>query len=391
MSKQNSSSAIKKESKPVVNRRRFLRSTGSIAALSSISGVTTAQEAHTNDPNSRFQFTSFPDLFNWDIPYPQPGWDEAVGWFLERMKTEGPAFSLVAGDIMDARWWKNKDQVRHYANAYWGGWMRRVRDHDISVYVAPGDHERGDNPWPEWKLDLVPAFEEKFVQLIDMPCNGPAYKRGLAYHFVRENTLFVSVDTFEVKNGEAHLTVTGEQLDWFENVLSKYQDKDHIIVQGHVPVIPDVHSRASSALVLEEGQDSAFWQTMKKYGVDAYLCGEHHAITVTQEDDIWQIVHGALWGTVSPVNYLVGSVGPETLELELKQFPLQYGGGRIWQRNRPPDNRPWKEVTIPDDIKRNGPESIGRLVLGSRTDENQTKECTGVFKPSVHVTYENAY
>jgi len=35
---------------------------------------------------------------------------------------------------------------------------------------------------------------------------------------------------------------------------------------------------------------------MVKYGVDVYLCGEHHRITTTKRDGIWQIVHGAMWG-----------------------------------------------------------------------------------------------
>ena len=48
----------------------------------------------TSENDAPFQFTSFPDLFNWNIRNPQPGWEEAVDWFLAGMKKEGPAFSL---------------------------------------------------------------------------------------------------------------------------------------------------------------------------------------------------------------------------------------------------------------------------------------------------------
>ncbi|MDX1680701.1 MAG: hypothetical protein R3242_08220, partial [Akkermansiaceae bacterium] len=51
------------------------------------------------------RFTSVPDIFNWNISYPQPGWEEAMDWYFDRLKEEGPDFTLCAGDIMDARWW----------------------------------------------------------------------------------------------------------------------------------------------------------------------------------------------------------------------------------------------------------------------------------------------
>ena len=51
------------------------------------------------------RFTSVPDIFNWNISNPQPGWEETLAWFFDRLQEEGPDFVLVAGDIMDARWW----------------------------------------------------------------------------------------------------------------------------------------------------------------------------------------------------------------------------------------------------------------------------------------------
>ena len=41
-----------------------------------------------------------------------------------------------------------------------------------------------------------------------------------------------------------------------------------------------------------------------------------------KRDGIWQIVHGALWGTQTDVNYLRGSVYPDKLKLELFRFPV---------------------------------------------------------------------
>lgn len=374
-------------------RRRLLRAGGGTAAAfvagctgGPLGGSSTTPTGTGGSPATAtertpapgtFRFTSFPDFFNGDVPYPQPGWEDAVSWFLDRMRAEGPAFSLVAGDLADGRWWDGPSQVRHFANVYWGGWLRRLRDHGITPYVAPGDHERGDDPWKEWKLSLVPTFERAFERVFGMPANGPDHKRGLAYYLVTDHALFVSVDTFEVRGDEMHVSVTGRQLEWLDGVLDRH-DRPHVVVQGHVPVLPDVRSRHSSGLTLEGGRESAFWQTLADHGVDLYLCGEHHAITATRADGVWQVVHGALWGAHSPVNYLVGAVRPDELRVELKRFPLAYGDGTLWQRNREREFLA-SRIRVPDRVKEEGPRSAGRLVLGACGDGDCTRAATGVF------------
>ncbi|MBS3772526.1 MAG: hypothetical protein KGY69_19900, partial [Bacteroidales bacterium] len=40
-------------------------------------------EFPTSEDGANFHFTSVPDLFNWNIKYPQPGWEDAMDWFLE--------------------------------------------------------------------------------------------------------------------------------------------------------------------------------------------------------------------------------------------------------------------------------------------------------------------
>lgn len=320
---------------------------------------------------SQFRFSSFPDFFNWDIPYPQPGYEKAIAWFIETMKEDGAEFGLVAGDLMDARWKDSPGQARQHALAYWGGWKARMEDHNFPCYVVPGDHERGDNPI---NPTVVPAFEKTFREVFEMPENGPASKKGLAYYFTKENTLFVGVDTFALKGGEVQWMVTGDQLEWFTQVLADHQDKEHIIVQGHVPVLPDVSSRKSSAIVMANGNgpDTEFWNVMVEHEVDVYLCGEHHDITTTRRDGVWQIVHGAIWGGLSPVNYLVGTVDGDTLQLDLKEFSVEFSGDRIWHVNRSPQNRPRQNLTIPRKVRRRGPKTVGTLTRRRGEDLEQT-------------------
>jgi hypothetical protein len=325
-----------------------------------------AVAAQQSSPDSTFRFVSVPDMFNWDIPNPQPGWEGAIDWFLTQVESEDPSFVLNAGDVMDARWWDDQAQVQTLCEQYWGGFKDRFDERNLPLYVAPGDHERGDNDWGSNKLGLVPQFEQSFVDVFEPPTNGPPGKEGLAYYFVEGNVLFVTVDTWEQDGGDWSLSVTGDQLDWFEGVLAAHQDVDHVVVQGHVPVVGPVESEYSSALLLDGGQSSAFWQTMVEYGVDAYLCGEHHTITTKQVDGVWQIVHGALWGTSSDLNYLVGTVRDGRLVLELKEFAVDYSGGTLQTKSAELGNRsggPSAAIDIADSAKQNGPQTVETIVV----------------------------
>jgi hypothetical protein len=336
----------------------------------------------TSDDGATFNFTSIPDLFNWNIMYPQPGWEESMDWFLEGMKKEGPAFMLNAGDIMDARWWKSQDQVRKETNYWWSGFRKRFEDKDIKIYIAPGDHEYGDDQGLT-KMNLVPVFAQQFRSIFDMPKNGPEHMKGLAYSFSMENLAVISVNTFEDAGIKLSMTVSGKQLEWLEEQLKMYRDqgKEFIIVQGHVPVFGPVESKNSSANMLEGGTDTEFWEIMVKYGVDVYLCGEHHRITVKERDGIWQIVHGALWGTQLDVNYLRGSVYPGKLKLELFQFLVDYSDEYIQtdHPHRGPANRPRTQVTIPKHVRENGPDSLGKLIFEIGNEKKSVKG-TGIFK-----------
>lgn len=333
----------------------------------------------TSQSDASFRFTSFPDLFNWNVKYPQPGWEDALDWFLTGMKKEGPAFSLNAGDIMDARWWTSEEEVRERTDEYWGGFRKRFEEKNIDLYIAPGDHEYGDDQGLR-KMHLAPVFAEQFAKIFDMPGNGPAHKKGLAYSFANENLAVISVDTFEDAGDRMSMTVSGRQLEWLEEQLERFQDKQFIIVQGHVPVIGPVESKNSSANMLEGGPESAFWKSMVEHGVDVYLCGEHHRITAMQRDGIWQVVHGALWGTQTDLNYLRGSVWPGKLELELFRFDVEYDGKRLTEQHpHRGDGGPWSQVKITESAKQKGPASVGKLVIEATPDGNKTATATGEF------------
>jgi len=315
--------------------------------------------------NEGTRFTSVPDIFNWNISNPQPGWEETLDWFFSRLQEEGPDFNLNAGDIMDARWWDSPEQVRTKTEEYWSGFKQRYDDHNITVYVAPGDHEYGDDGGLE-RPKIARAFGQEFSRQMGMPDNGPAGLKGRAYWVREDNLLVVTLDTF-VDRGDDKTwgyTVGETQLAWLDQTLKDHVDADFVIVQGHLPIVGPVKSKNSSASMLEEGTQSDLWKLMVQHGVDVYLCGEHHRITVLYEDGIWQVVHGALWGTQTDLNYMRGKVSEDTLTLELLEFDVEYDGGYIGDHpHRNPKNRPREKVRLTEETRRNGPRKTGTLVL----------------------------
>jgi 3',5'-cyclic AMP phosphodiesterase CpdA len=344
--------------------RRLNFQFGAAVALCLCGGLLSSTEGR----GEGIRFTSVPDIFNWNISNPQPGWEDTLDWFFDRLQKEGPDFTLNAGDIMDARWWDNEAQVKRKTEEYWRGFMKRFNDRGMTVYLAPGDHEYGDDGGLEIG-HIARAFGEQFTRLMGMPKNGPANHMGRTFSVRKDNLLVITLDTFEDQGERFGYTVGEEQLAWLEKTLKANVDAEFIIVQGHLPIVGPVRSKNSSASMLDGGADSDLWKLMVKHGVHVYLCGEHHRITVKQQDGIWQIVHGALWGTQTDLNYLRGLVRPKEMTLELLEFDVEYSGVYIGDHpHRGEKNKPRENVALAAKTKSEGPRVTGTLVLSVGSD-----------------------
>lgn len=66
-------------------------------ALLITSGALLSATLHAADDEGAIRFTSAPDIFNWNISNPQPGWEATLDWFFTRLAEEGPDFHLNAG------------------------------------------------------------------------------------------------------------------------------------------------------------------------------------------------------------------------------------------------------------------------------------------------------
>ncbi|MDP6112132.1 MAG: metallophosphoesterase [Planctomycetota bacterium] len=350
-----------------------------IACCGLLIGLTTFAE-------TPWRFISMPDFLNVDTDYPQKGWEDSLGYILESVKAEQPDFLVVAGDLVMGHW-HNGDKKRpgipgieHFASRYYPAWKARMEAHGLKWYAALGDHEIGDNPWKyRGVLESVTAYKDAFRRHLGMPLNGPEHMKGTAFWWRHKNVLFVSVDVFEEgksRNGQIRAGVTGKQLQWLKSVFEQNKDAIHRIVMGHAPCLGPVRKWSSSGLMIEQGRESPFWQTMKERGADVYLCGEVHAITCTERDGIQQVAHGGLVGYNTRTNYMLVEVFNDRLDLTIKEIDLMPSGKKLWQ---PGNNRPLEKVDITPKMKKRGFIPVGKVTVSKADDSKVFKNKQGYF------------
>jgi hypothetical protein len=128
--------------------------------------------------------------------------------------------------------------------------------------------------------------------------------KNTSYAHQHKNVLFITVDAFTTvgegnevfldrntgRGGEGVIScsMTGDHLAWFESILIEARKDEtikHIIVQAHVPVLQPVRKVSCSGQFFDLAEESQFWKTMKKYGVDFYFAGEVHANTAQKDID----------------------------------------------------------------------------------------------------------
>ena len=194
-----------------------------------------------------WSFVSIPDFLNFDIEYPQKGWEDALGFIVGSMKEEDPAFAMVAGDLVMGHWGTKEEEINKWADKYYPGWVHGSRIMTSRSTPLSVTMRSGIIPGEEPPRMPFPFTRMRFGDTQN--ANGPDHMKGTAFYWVHKNALFVSVDVFEKgksNQGEIAAGVTGKQLEWFEKVLRENGPKaDHIIVMGHTPILrpvrPTVH------------------------------------------------------------------------------------------------------------------------------------------------------
>ena len=335
-------------------------------------------------------------------------YDAALDHVIGEMASHGTDDVLVAGDLVEGRWGRDDARTgvfgpvrteaqrlrawRRAAAVYYPAWRQRFADHGLTTYTALGDHEIGDDPWQarrnrwvDFKRRHVPQFKEIYAEQMLADADGrPRFAdrprgqaRDTAYAVrLDPDVLLVTVDVFERRGGDVHMSVDAAQLRWLRRVLRQARQDDvaWVMVQGHVPMTGDVRTRNSSHLVYEKGVRSPFWRTMVEGGVDVYLSGEVHDQTVHQRDGILEVSHGSLLYR-GEASYVVGQASSKRLVLENHQFRGEIDfADRLWTTSR--QGAPG-HISYPDDSV-----VTGTLVAHrTRSGGLRVDEAAGVLRP----------
>lgn len=367
-------------------------------------------KAHHNWEETRRRWSArFPRLKapnSWNRSY-----RVALRTTLDGFAAERPDAMLVAGDLVNGHWGKDRWSVRgrsvktgifgptstfrqkkrarlRAANFYFRQYRRMFDRRGIPLYPAMGDHEYGDDPWTghanRFKRGTMHVVRRPFRRHLTsgLPINsrprGPAARSAYA-SYLHPDLLLVTLDEFRRTGGGRVLgEIDDRQLTWLRRVLRRAEERGTrwIIVQGHLPILRRAAYRGSSALCYVGGARSALWRTLRRFDVDLYLNGEVHQNSRRTRDGVTQISHGGLFGfgrTLGNTSYLLGRVYDDRLELSVKRFRVTWADGRSRLYQVSPGALPYRRKRVAPT-----PRQIGRLTL---TDGSRAGPGAGVLAP----------
>lgn len=384
---------------------------------------TAGSDSAQPQPFVPWTFVSMPDFVNADIGdvsnlvtmvnSTNSDHETAIGAVFDQFVAAHPDFVLVAGDEVNGHWWDDYSHVQALgpvdtlpekvaavqlgARTYYGIWKQRFADRGLRVYPALGDHDIGDNDWGAGtaKASLVQTFRDAWANQFTRDAAGqPLYAdrpvgtkyEGTAYAFKHKNMLIVSVDVFRQEDpatrigphGSVAIDVAPEELAWLDAVLT-HADADpeitFVIVQGHTPVLSPFRQQNSSGMSMADGAASPFWQTLVNHKVDLYFAGEVHDLSANSDSGVEQVVHGGILGYAPNINYLIGTVYEDHIDLEFKRADLVYPTTtRLWQTG---SNRPHDHYSI----SAHGFSSAGTLTVDKSSGTTVYQNPTGFFVP----------
>ena len=170
--------------------------------------------------------------------------------------------------------------------------IRQVLGADYPWYPVVGNHELevpGD-------MEYLRALNRNGNTLANITRTGPAGCEETTYAFEWADHHFVVLNQYydgTADNGTDG-DMVGELLNWLETDLRE-NTCQYVFVFGHEPLIamPDMDNgrlrHQDDSLNKYPANSFRFHQLMKKYKVDAYICGHTHNASVAKINGIWQI------------------------------------------------------------------------------------------------------
>jgi hypothetical protein len=206
---------------------------------------------------------------------PKAGIDtEVLQYLCEQIKALKPKPDLVffLGDLVTRACYPDGEGNLHRFIPDWKEIMKTLPENGIKLYVAVGNRDLyGPEGWPpqkEWEAEFQTFFSDP--PNYDMPDNGPANYKKLAYSFSYDNAFFVVLDTFGFKVDGSNWDngLDAEQLAWFYN-QAQGTDVKFKFVLTHGPAFSPEGFAADSSL-------REMWQTMEQFKFSAFYCGHEH-------------------------------------------------------------------------------------------------------------------
>lgn len=225
---------------------------------------------------------------------------------------ERVSFSFCTGDLVKG----NRDNGTLLRQLFF---WKKITKPLGKIFPVAGNH------------DILNNSQKKiFVSLFNTPKNGPTGFKGLAYSIDWFNCHFIVLYTNEFKNDE--------QIKWLKNDLEKTK-KEHIFVFGHHPAFP-AGSHIHRSLDKYPKKRDYFWELLKKYQVDAYICGHKHLYNFRTIKGVKQIILGTAGAPIhhgfggSFFHYGLFKIKGEKIKLEVKDINRKLKDMRVWKSKR---------------------------------------------------------
>ncbi len=287
-----------------VSRRAALAMGGASAASVTLLGIAAAGTRPTDEKNPiraltprgkpGHQFVLYSDCCA-GIPNGRYAANlQSVNRTVARIRPE-PEFISFPGDAISG-------YITDYAalRKQWEYWsnteMAWLKEKPFPLYQSTSNHNTYDDGSEKVFREVHP----------DIPQNGRADQKGLAYFVRRDDLLYVSThqpDRRRTPNYRPGMLIDSK---WLDRILTENKDARFKFVAGHYPVFP-VNGYVNYPLwCFKPEERRPFWKVLVKHRVDAYLASHIIAFDVQVHDGVLQIVSGGAGTNYGPGGFMPG-------------------------------------------------------------------------------------